>query len=294
MREETSPASWASYDELEIQMDTLQIAKEQVISLDHVADGIRGLRLAFVNVFAVTHLDSSWTLVDAALPFTARLIRNWAEKHFNWPPNAIVLTHGHFDHVSAAGELAREWDVPIYAHPMEFPYLTGISEYPAPDVDVGGGLMSLVSPLYPRGPVNLSDWLRELPADGSGISALAQLPGWQVLHTPGHSPGHVSFYRPEDRALIVGDAFARRSRSRSSKWHWRNSRSCMGHQATSPRTGSTRGGRYSDWPSWSRGSCYQDTEDRWLESLSRKHYIGWRKSLGRWRLRRRRWREKAR
>jgi len=207
MREETSPASWASYDELEIQMDTLQIAKEQVISLDHIADGIRGLRLAFVNVFAVTHLDSSWTLVDAALPFTARLIRHWAEKHFNWPPNAIVLTHGHFDHVSAAGELAREWDVPIYAHPMEFPYLTGISEYPAPDVDVGGGLMSLVSPLYPRGPVNLSDWLRELPADGGGISALAQLPEWQVLHTPGHSPGHVSFYRPEDRALIVGDAF---------------------------------------------------------------------------------------
>ena len=46
----------------------LQIAKEQVISLDHVADGIRGLRLAFVNVFAVTHLDSSWTLVDAGLP----------------------------------------------------------------------------------------------------------------------------------------------------------------------------------------------------------------------------------
>ena len=90
---------------------------------------------------------------------------------------------------------------------MEFPYLTGISEYPAPDVDVGGGLMSLASPLYPRGPVNLSDWLRELPADGGGISALAQLPGWQVLHTPGHSPGHVSFYRPDDRALIVGDAF---------------------------------------------------------------------------------------
>jgi glyoxylase-like metal-dependent hydrolase (beta-lactamase superfamily II) len=98
MREETSPASWASYDELEIQLDTLQIPKEQVISVDGVADGIRGLPLAFVNVFAVTHLDSSWTLVDAALPFTAGLIRHWAEKHFNWPPNAIVLTHGHFDH----------------------------------------------------------------------------------------------------------------------------------------------------------------------------------------------------
>jgi hypothetical protein len=79
--------------------------------------------------------------------------------------------------------LAREWDVPIYAHPMNLPTSRElVSEYPAPDVDVGGGLMSLVSPLYPRGPVNLGDWLRELPADGGGISALAQLPGWQVLH----------------------------------------------------------------------------------------------------------------
>ena len=49
MREETSPASWASYDELEIQMDTLQIPKEQLISLDDVADGIRVLRLAFLT-----------------------------------------------------------------------------------------------------------------------------------------------------------------------------------------------------------------------------------------------------
>ena len=189
-------------------MDDLQIPKEQVIPLNDVADGVRGLRLIFVNVFAITHLDDSWTLIDAALPFTASLIRNWVEKNFNRPPNAIVLKHGHFDHVSAAGELAHEWNVPIFAHVMEFPYLTGVAEYPAPNVDVGGaGLMSLFSPFYPRGPVNLGDRLRELPAEGSAVSALAQLPGWQVLHTPGHTPGHVSFFRPEDRALLVGDAF---------------------------------------------------------------------------------------
>ena len=33
------------------------------------------------------------------------------------------------------------------------------------------------------------------------------LPGWELLHTPGHTPGHVSLYRPEDRTLLVGDAF---------------------------------------------------------------------------------------
>ena len=66
--------------------------------------------------------------------------------------------------------------------------------------------MSLLSPLYPRGPVDLGERLRELPVQGADIS-LSQLPGWQVIHTPGHTPGHVSLFRAEDRTLIVGDAF---------------------------------------------------------------------------------------
>ena len=53
-----------------------------------------------------------------------------------------MLTHGHFDHVSAAAELASEWRVPVYAHRLEFPYLTGESEYPRPNVGAGGGLIA--------------------------------------------------------------------------------------------------------------------------------------------------------
>ncbi|HEY4596278.1 MAG TPA: MBL fold metallo-hydrolase, partial [Thermoanaerobaculia bacterium] len=33
------------------------------------------------------------------------------------------------------------------------------------------------------------------------------MPGWRWIHTPGHTPGHVSFWRPSDRTLIAGDAF---------------------------------------------------------------------------------------
>jgi glyoxylase-like metal-dependent hydrolase (beta-lactamase superfamily II) len=187
-------------------MKELSIPKEQIVPIDDVSLGVRGLRIAFVNVFGVSQLDGSWLLIDAALPYTAEIIRTWAEKHFDRPPEAIVLTHGHFDHVSAAGELANTWQVPIYAHPLEFPYLTGQREYSTPNVGAGGGLMSLLSPLYPRGPVDLGERLRELPVQGADIS-LSQLPGWQVVHTPGHTPGHVSLFRAEDRTLIVGDAF---------------------------------------------------------------------------------------
>lgn len=171
--------------------------------MENIARGVLGLRIGFVNVFAVQHSDRAWTLIDAGLPFSEPLIRKWAEKNFASAPDAIVLTHGHFDHVGAARTLAEKWKVPVYAHSLEFPYLTGKLEYPAPNPGAGGGLMTVLSPIYPRGPIDLGEHLVEMTES----SEFTALPGWQVLHTPGHTPGHVSLYRREDRLLLVGDAF---------------------------------------------------------------------------------------
>ncbi len=187
-------------------MDKVEMSEDQVAPMEAIAPGLSGLKITFVNVFAVTHADSSWTLIDAGIPFSAGRIKSWAGKSFGRAPNAIVLTHGHFDHVGAARELSDEWNVPIYAHPLEFPYLTGHQEYPAPDWKAGGGVMPLMSPALPRGPVNLGSRLRRLPGEGSELS-LAEMPGWTLLHTPGHTPGHVSFFRKSDKTLLVGDAF---------------------------------------------------------------------------------------
>ncbi len=82
-------------------------------------------------------------------------------------------------------------------------YLTGRSSYPPPDPWVGGGAFSVFSLLYPRGPSDFDGYLRVLPADG----VLPSLPGWRWIHTPGHTPGHVSFFREDDSILIAGDAF---------------------------------------------------------------------------------------
>ncbi len=183
-------------------MDKVAVREDQIVPMDQVAPAVQGLRIAFVNVFAVTHTDGSWTLIDAGLPGTDGMIRRWAERHHGGPPNAIVLTHGHFDHVSAAPNLAEDWGVPVYAHQLEFPYLTGEREYPAPNPGAGGGMMSLLSPLYPKGPINIAGRLQPL-ATGTGTV----MPGWEVIHTPGHTPGHCSLYRAGDRTLLVGDAF---------------------------------------------------------------------------------------
>ncbi len=188
-------------------MDKIEVPDHLVVPMDGVALGLTGLRIAFVNVFAVSHPNGSWTLIDSGIPHMARVIHSWALKHFgSTKPNAIVLTHGHFDHAGSAKELAESWNVPIYAHPMEFPFLTGKRAYDPPDKKAGGGLMPKLAGMFPRDPIDLGDRLRELPGDGSTLEAVG-LPQWSLLHTPGHTPGHVSFFRESDRTLLVGDAF---------------------------------------------------------------------------------------
>ncbi|WP_420889827.1 MBL fold metallo-hydrolase [Ensifer aridi] len=61
----------------------------------------------------------------------------------------------------------------------------------------------MLSPLYPRGPVDVSRWLHTLPGDGS----VPEMPGWRWLHTPGHAPGHLALWREGDRTIIAGDGF---------------------------------------------------------------------------------------
>lgn len=171
-----------------------------------VAPGVWGRKDLFVNFYMIQDdATGSWALVDAGLKWSANRIRNMADELFGEgsKPSAIILTHGHFDHVGALHTLIEEWNVPVYAHSLEVPYLTGQSSYPPPDPTVGGGLMAAMSWMYPKGPINIQDYVRLLPNDNS-IPGLSE---WKYIHTPGHSPGHVSLFRERDRVLIAGDAF---------------------------------------------------------------------------------------
>ncbi|WP_019994689.1 MBL fold metallo-hydrolase [Aureimonas ureilytica] len=165
------------------------------------------LRTILVNVAFVGQPgagDRGWVLVDCGITGTKGQITEAAASRFGAGarPAAILQTHGHFDHIGALEDFAAEWDAPVFAHALEAPFLTGRESYPPPDTSADGGIMPKLAPLFPRSPVDVSAHLQILPDDGS----VPPLPGWRWVHTPGHTPGHVSFFREADRTLIAGDA----------------------------------------------------------------------------------------
>jgi glyoxylase-like metal-dependent hydrolase (beta-lactamase superfamily II) len=165
------------------------------------------LRTGIANLVFLGREDSpsgQWLLVDCGITGHAHSILTAAEQRFGKGsvPQAIVLTHGHFDHVGSLEALLDQRDVPVLAHSDEHPFLTGRSSYPAADPMAGGGLMTLLSPLFPRGPLDISHRLAALSPDGS----VADIRDWKWIHTPGHTPGHVSLWNAKRKILISGDA----------------------------------------------------------------------------------------
>lgn len=170
-----------------------------------VAKDVVCLEIGIANCYLVG-TKKQWALVDAGTGGHADDILKAVRKRFGKKakPEAIVLTHGHFDHAGSASELADEWGVPIFAHRLELPFVNGRSEYPPPDPTVGG-FMSFVVRFIParNNKVDLGDRVSEY----SSLRKVPGLKGWEGMETPGHTPGHVSFFRKEDRVLIAGDAF---------------------------------------------------------------------------------------
>ena len=171
-------------------------------SLQEVAPGVSYLTTVFANLYLVRGTGGGCVLVDTGLPATAGFTRTAVEQHLGGErPSAIVLTHGHFDHAGSADALADAWDIPVYAHPMELQYLTGVSDYAPADPSMGGAIAQL-SRLFSTAGTDLGGRVRALPEDGS----VPGLPDWRWVHTPGHTAGHVSLFRDDDRVLLAGDA----------------------------------------------------------------------------------------
>jgi glyoxylase-like metal-dependent hydrolase (beta-lactamase superfamily II) len=167
------------------------------------------------NVYFVRS-GSSWVLIDTASAHCERVIQEAAEIVFgpHTPPAAILLTHDHPDHAGSTLGLARTWGCWAYVHPEEWPlvsmdpstYLVTVKQYANPlDRYLILPLLHLTPPKRRASMLAQSSFIEVLRAlDPCGD--VPGLPDWQCIPTPGHTPGHVSFFHPVDRILISGDA----------------------------------------------------------------------------------------
>ena len=101
---------------------------------------------------------------------------------------AIWLTHAHFDHVGALAQLQEAYSVPTYLHPADEPLLANAA---ASAARFG---------LRLRQP--------EVEYEPLGDAQVLSLGAHQAhsLFTPGHAPGHIAFYLPDEAFVLAGDA----------------------------------------------------------------------------------------
>lgn len=156
---------------------------------------------------------STWVVVDTATAGAGKRIREVADALFGVGarPAAILLTHVHPDHSGSAHELAQAWDCPVYLHPDEKELavsrkLATVDRYANP---LDRRVIVPLLRLFPRRWVEAmmaKESLAEVVQTFEPDTAPPGLPEWTSIATPGHSPGHTSFFRQADRVLIAGDA----------------------------------------------------------------------------------------
>lgn len=131
------------------------------------------------NAFLVIERASGQALIIDAPPDSLELISEQVAAR-GAQPVALVITHGHWDHIADTAAVRDRFEVPVLVHALDQPRLETPSHDEIPSVTPD-----------------------RLLAEGDVVEVGAV--GFTVMHTPGHSPGQISLYSAEDGILLGGD-----------------------------------------------------------------------------------------
>jgi glyoxylase-like metal-dependent hydrolase (beta-lactamase superfamily II) len=157
------------------------------------------------NVTANSYLaidPDGLTLIDAGLPGSGRKILGYIESLGYKPGDLrrILITHADSDHVGGLAELVKANQARVYASAIEAEAIRlGCLSRPLKLKGIQKLLFSLVGLFYKVSPAQVDETL----ADGQYLPVLG---GLRVVFTPGHTPGHVSFFAAEPGVLFCGDS----------------------------------------------------------------------------------------
>jgi hydroxyacylglutathione hydrolase len=147
---------------------------------------LRGFPPYAINVYLIGDV-----LIDAATRRAGRRILKQLEGR---TVNAHALTHAHPDHQGASKEVCEALGIPLWCHELD---ADAMEQGTIPDRQPSHPINRLIGKFWLGPPYPVARRLQE----GDVVA------GFEVLHVPGHSAGHVAFWRESDRALILGDVF---------------------------------------------------------------------------------------
>jgi len=179
------------------------------MAADEVLPGVRRIRIrmGYVNAYLVDGDELS--LVDTGLPGMAANFLKAIRQAGRQPTDLrhIAITHHHADHTGSLATLTVKMPAAkVYVHPLDAPVVQGAEPIPGPSSDsrLGKVLGPVIMRMQPARLEHVD--IHTLVEDEMEIPAAS---GMKVIHTPGHTAGHVSFLKPDQGGvLFVGDAAA--------------------------------------------------------------------------------------
>ena len=135
------------------------------------------------NCYVVENLETGECLIVDPGDESERIIRLVGSRK----PQAVLLTHGHYDHIGAVDAMCSHFDIPVYLHELEADKLSDAEKN--------------LSTLFSEAAVQHTQ-PRLLHADERITLAGIEL---EVLHTPGHSAGCVCYRLPDAQGMLTGD-----------------------------------------------------------------------------------------
>lgn len=175
--------------------------------LKQITPSLYQISLGAVNAFIIK--DNGLTLIDTGYKDNMQAIFSALTKAGEDPGSIkrVILTHAHPDHAGSAAAIKQTLGVPVLAHQLEAPLLEAGTSGNAPIYCSPGVGHWLIYNLFIKGgastiePVGVDERLHHL-------DVLPIAGGLQVIHTPGHSTGHVALWLKDEGVLIAGDSCA--------------------------------------------------------------------------------------
>ncbi|MDQ0197308.1 MBL fold metallo-hydrolase [Neobacillus ginsengisoli] len=148
------------------------------------------------NCYIIENTDQSCLIFDPGSE--GKKLINWLTKR-SLKPDAIFLTHAHFDHIGAVDEVRDKYKIPVYIHEEEETWLV--------DPKLNGSKFFTMQNLIQARPADFI--LKKEEAIKLGDFEFF------VYETPGHSPGSVSYYFEKEGFVVSGDALFKSSIGRT-------------------------------------------------------------------------------